>query len=123
MSRCISSQGEYSEHELVEHRCERCRVWECPKCSECEPYPLDGDDHEYVVQIVTRIYPAPSIPNPLMVNPWAALTDEQIAESIISCRARADAAEHTARSLERELIRRHPDSPDSESQSVPGSGD
>jgi len=55
---------------------------------------------------VTRIHPAPSIPNPLQVNPWSALTDEQISESIVASRARADAAEHTARSLEREQARR-----------------
>ena len=46
MSRCISSAGEYSEHDLVANRCELCRVWECPVCGECEAYPLDGDDHD-----------------------------------------------------------------------------
>lgn len=47
MSRCISSYGEYSSHELeAGNRCGWCRVWECPLCGECEPYPLDGDDHD-----------------------------------------------------------------------------
>lgn len=62
---------------------------------------------------VTRIHPAPSIPNPLFDNPWARLTDEELAESIVACRARADAQQHTARSLERELIRRHSEVPNS----------
>ena len=57
---------------------------------------------------VTRIHPAPSIPNPLFENPWARLTDEEIADSILSVNARIDAAEHTKRSLKRELARRHP---------------
>lgn len=62
---------------------------------------------------VTRIHPAPSIPNPLHENPWARLSDEEIASCINAARARIDAVEHTIRSLERELIRRHPTSPDS----------
>ncbi|RZT59335.1 hypothetical protein EV140_1940 [Microcella alkaliphila] len=57
---------------------------------------------------VTRIHPAPSIPNPLMHNPWAALTDEQIEEQIFAAKVRIDAAEHTVRSLEREAMRRNP---------------
>ena len=53
MSRCISSHGEYGSHELADdHRCEWCRVWECPVCGECEPYPLDGDDHDCSAPVV-----------------------------------------------------------------------
>lgn len=49
MSRCISSHGEYSEHELdTANRCQWCRVWECPACGECGVYPLDGDAHDCV---------------------------------------------------------------------------
>lgn len=41
MSRCISTHGEYSTHELdLDNRCQLCRVWQCPKCGEDEPYPL-----------------------------------------------------------------------------------
>lgn len=57
---------------------------------------------------VTRIHPAPSIPNPLFHNPWAALTGEQLEEQMIAARARMDAAEHTLRALEREAMRREP---------------
>ncbi len=57
---------------------------------------------------VTRIHPAPSIANPLTENPWAALTDEQLEQAMISAKARADAVEHTMRSLEREAMRRSP---------------
>lgn len=57
---------------------------------------------------VTRIHPAPSIPNPLFHNPWAALTSEQLEEQMIAAKARMDAAEDTLRALERESMRRNP---------------
>lgn len=72
----------------------------------------------YVPDNVTRIHPAPSIPNPLMFSPIMLLTDEELGEAINSAHARAAAAARTARVLERELIRRHEDSPAS-----PHSGD
>lgn len=55
---------------------------------------------------VTRIHPAPSIQNPLMVNPLAALTDDELREELERTRVRIDAAEHTLRSLMRESARR-----------------
>lgn len=55
---------------------------------------------------VTRIHPAPSIPNPLMSNPWVALSDEEIDEGIIRAASRIDAAQHTIQSLTRERVRR-----------------
>jgi len=56
---------------------------------------------------VTRIHQAPSIPNPLRnPTPWEGMSDEQIAEETFRVDSRIDAAEHTRRSLQRELARR-----------------
>lgn len=57
---------------------------------------------------VTRIHPAPSIPNPLAVNPWAEMSDAEISDAIVQAHARIDAVEHTKRSLLREIERRNP---------------
>ncbi len=57
---------------------------------------------------VTRIHPAPSIPNPFEHNPWEGMTLEEITLGIAAASARIDAAEHTKRSLLRELERRQP---------------
>lgn len=47
MSRCISIEGEYSAHKFdPSDRCNRCRVWTCPKCDEDEAYPNDATTHE-----------------------------------------------------------------------------
>ena len=53
-----------------------------------------------------RIHPAPSIPNPLMTNPWGELSDDEIEREIFAASVRIDGAEHTKRSLERERARR-----------------
>lgn len=45
-------------------------------------------------------------PNPLMVNPWADLTDDEIVEALVGARARVDAAMHAIHSLELEASRR-----------------
>lgn len=55
---------------------------------------------------VTRIHPAPSIPNPLMENPWEWMPDEELTRQIAAAAARVDAATHTHRALLRELTRR-----------------
>lgn len=55
---------------------------------------------------VTRIHPAPSIPNPLVTNPWAAATTSDLEQSLVAALSRADAAMHTVRSIQRELHRR-----------------
>lgn len=55
---------------------------------------------------VTRIHPAPSIPNPLHSNPWADLSDAEIEQGIYAAHVRIDAAQHTVASLTREKQRR-----------------
>ncbi len=55
---------------------------------------------------VTRIHPAPSLPNPLTENPWAALTHAEIEDGIFRAEVRIDAAQHTLQSLLRERARR-----------------
>lgn len=60
---------------------------------------------------VTRIHPAPSIPNPLMTNPWAALSDTEIEQGIFAAQVRIDAARHTIASLTRERKRRLQEEP------------
>lgn len=55
---------------------------------------------------VTRIHPAPSIPNPLMNSPWADFTDTDLQHAALTTRARIAAAEHTLRAVEREIARR-----------------
>lgn len=62
---------------------------------------------------VTRIHPAPSIPNPLTENPWEWMPDDELARQIAAAGARIDAASHTHRSLLRELARRNRNSPNS----------
>ena len=55
---------------------------------------------------VTRIHPAPSIPNPLKTDQWGAFTDAELAEEIARAEARINAAQYTLRALERERTRR-----------------
>lgn len=55
---------------------------------------------------VTRIHPAPSIPNPLTENPWAELSDAEILDELFHAEVRIEAARHTFHSLMRERARR-----------------
>ena len=53
-----------------------------------------------------RIHPAPSIPNPLISNPWEEMGAAEISMEIVRCGVRIEAIEHTRKSLLRELERR-----------------
>ena len=64
------------------------------------------DEARAAADNVTRIHPAPSIPNPLMTNPWATLSDEDLEREILAASVRVDGAMHTKQSLEREQARR-----------------
>lgn len=55
---------------------------------------------------VTRIHPAPVIPNPLHTNPWAEIPDAELDAEILRTEVRIDGAQHTLRSLQRERQRR-----------------
>ena len=69
----------------------------------------DGQEKEPMSENVTRIHPAPSIPNPLKTDQWAVLTDAELAEEVARAEARIDAAQHTLAALERERARRATD--------------
>lgn len=55
---------------------------------------------------LTRIHPAPSIPNPLTTNPWAEIPDAELDAEILRTEVRIDGAEHTLASLKLERQRR-----------------
>lgn len=55
---------------------------------------------------VTRIHPAPSIPNPLTTNPWAAMTDAELDAELLRTEVRLDAVQHTLNALTYERDRR-----------------
>lgn len=59
---------------------------------------------------VTELHPAPRIPNPLMTNPLAGLSDDELGSSLLGALARIDAAQHTVRALAAERRRRDYDS-------------
>ena len=61
---------------------------------------------EHVNDYVTRIHPAPSIPNPLTTNPWAGMTDAELDSELLRTEVRLDAVRHTLDSLTRERARR-----------------
>ena len=55
---------------------------------------------------VTRIHPAPSIPNPMAHNPMWSLSDDSLRYSLELAEARLDAVKQTERSIRYERARR-----------------